>query len=240
LNNVSLTIPPGRTFALVGESGSGKSTLAKCLTMLEEPDSGEINFEGSNLVVMKQHERRRIRPQLQLIFQDAATAFNPRFSAAEIIAEPLVIQRRGSDEERRKRALELMEQTGLPVDAAGRSASEFSGGQRQRLAIARALVLEPRCLVLDEALSGLDLSIQRQIVRLLLELQARASLTYLFISHDLGLMAQIADQVAVMHQGKIVEEQAPLDLFSKPQHAHTQALLAAMPVLENCTTAGDA
>jgi len=240
LDNVSLTIPQGRTFALVGESGSGKSTLAKCLTMLEEPDSGEIYFEGSNLVVMKQHERRRIRPQLQLIFQDAATAFNPRFSAAEIIAEPLVIQRRGSDEERRKRALELMEQTGLPVDAAGRSASEFSGGQRQRLAIARALVLEPRCLVLDEALSGLDLSIQRQIVRLLLELQARASLTYLFISHDLGLMAQIADQVAVMHQGKIVEEQAPLDLFSKPRHPHTQALLAAMPVLENCTTAGDA
>src|SRR5713101_8183013 len=189
LDNVSLTIPQGRTFALVGESGSGKSALAKCLTMLEEPDSGEIYFEGSNLVVMKQHERRRIRPQLQLIFQDAATAFNPRFSAAEIIAEPLVLQ--------------------------------------------------TRCLVLDEALSGLDLSIQRQIVRLLLELQARASLTYLFISHDLGLMAQIADQVAVMHQGKIVEEQAPLDLFSKPQHAHTQALLAAMPVLENCTT-GDA
>src|SRR5260370_30137282 len=128
-----------------------------------------------------------------------------------------------------------MEQTGLPVDAAGRSASEFSGGQRQRLAIARALVLEPRCLVLDEALSGLDLSIQRQIVRLLLELQARASLTYLFISHDLGLMAQIADQVAVMHHGKIVQKQDPLALFSQPHHPTTHALLSLMPVLENCT-----
>jgi len=240
LDNVSLTIPQGRTFALVGESGSGKSTLAKCLTMLEEPDSGEIYFESANLVVMNRQELRRTRPQLQLIFQDSASAFNPRFSAAEIITEPLVIQRRGSDEERRKRALELMEQTGLPVDAAGRLASEFSGGQRQRLAIARALALEPKCLVLDEALSGLDLPIQRQIVRLLLELQAQASLTYLFISHDLGLMAQIADQVAVMHRGKIVEEQAPADLFSKPQHAHTQALVAAMPVLEDCATAGDA
>ena len=240
LDNVSLTIPQGSTLALVGESGSGKSTLAKCCTMLEEPDSGEIYFEGSNLAVMSQQELRQRRPQLQLIFQDAATAFNPRFSAAEIIAEPLVIQRRGSDGKRRKRALELMEQTGLPVEAAGRLASEFSGGQRQRLAIARALTLEPKCLILDEALSGLDLPIQRQIVRLLLELQARASLTYLFISHDLGLMAQIADKVAVMHQGKIVEERTPADLFSKPQHAHTQALLAAMPVLENRTTAGGA
>ena len=240
LDNVSLTIPQGRTFALVGESGSGKSTLAKCLTMLEEPDSGEIYFEGSNLVVMNRQELRRMRPQMQLIFQDAATAFNPRFSAAEIIAEPLVIQRRGSAGERRKRVLELMEQTGLPVDAAGRPASEFSGGQRQRLAIARALALEPSCLVLDEALSGLDLPIQRQIVHLLQELQARASLTYLFISHDLGLMAQIADRVAVMHEGKIVEERAPADLFARPQHAHTQALLAAMPVLENCSAAGDA
>src|SRR5260370_16042756 len=122
--------------------------FAKCLTKLEETDSGEIYFEGSNLVVMKQHERRRIRPQLQLIFQDAATAFNPRFSAAEIIAEPLVIQRRGSDEERKKRALELMEQTGLPVDAAGRSASEFSGGQRPPPGAGPALVLPPPCLLL--------------------------------------------------------------------------------------------
>src|SRR5260370_3377009 len=147
LDNVSLTIPQGRTFALVGESGSGKSTLAKCLTMLEEPDSGEIYFEGSNLVVMKQHERRRIRPQLQLIFQDAATAFNPRFSAAEIIAEPLVIQRRGSDEERKKRALDLMAQTGLPVDAAGRSASDFSVGQGKRRRHPLELGLPPRGLL---------------------------------------------------------------------------------------------
>lgn len=240
LDDVSLAIPQGGTVALVGESGSGKSTLAKCLALLEEPDSGEISFEGRDLLRVDRQALRQIRPQLQLIFQDAASAFNPRLSALEIIVEPLAIQGRGTRTERKKRGLELMEQTGLPPDSAGRRAFEFSGGQRQRLAIARALALEPKFLILDEALSGLDLSIQKQIVSLLLELQARASLTYLLVSHDLGLMAQIADHVAVMYEGKIIEQGSPRDVFDKPEHAHTQALLAAMPVLGNDSAAEDA
>lgn len=240
LNDVSLTIPQGSTFAIVGESGSGKSTLAKCLALLEEPDNGAIYFEGRNLFGVDRQQLRQIRPQLQLIFQDAATAFNPRFSALEIIVEPLVIQRRGTYEERRNRALELVEQTGLPADSAARCASEFSGGQRQRLAIARSLTLGPKLLVLDEALSGLDLSTQKQIVALLLELQSHASLTYVLISHDLALVAQLADQVAVMYEGKIVEQGPPADLFAKPEHPHTRALLAAMPVLERCSASEEA
>ena len=239
LENVSLTIPQGDTFALVGESGSGKSTLAKCLVMLEEPDSGDISFEGNNLASMDGRELRHVRPQLQLIFQDAATALNPRFSALDIVMEPLEIQRRGTREKRKKRALELMEQTGLSADSANRSAMEFSGGQRQRLAIARALALEPKFLIFDEAVSGLDLSVQRQIVSLLLDLQSRAALTYLFISHDLALVAQIADRVAVLHDGKIVEEASPKDLFANPQHPHTRALVEATPTLEKCAPEGE-
>jgi ABC-type glutathione transport system ATPase component len=218
--------------ALVGESGSGKSTLARCLALLEQPDSGDIDFDGNNLLRTEPKKLRQLRPQLQLIFQDTATAFNPRFSALEVIIEPLVIQRRGTDGERRRRALDLMERAGLPPDSAHRSALAFSGGQRQRLAIARALAAEPKFLILDETLSGLDLSMQRQILDLLIELQSRAGLAYLFISHDLGLVAQIAGEVAVMFQGKIVEQGPPAELFAKPRHAHTQALVTAMPRLE--------
>jgi ABC-type glutathione transport system ATPase component len=260
VDDVSLTIPRGGTFALVGESGSGKSTLAKCLVGLEEPEGGEIWFEDLRLFPSRLSydlasdgasnpasdlpcgwgDVKRRRSELQLIFQDAATAFNPTFSVLEVITEPLVIRRRGSREERSKRALALMEQMGLPAGAAQRSPFELSGGERQRLAIARALAIEPKFMILDEVFSGLDLPIQKQIIRLLLEIQSRTALTYLVISHDLGLVAEIADRVAVMYEGRIVEEGAAADLFTSPQHAHTQALVAAAPVLETCSAAEEA
>lgn len=238
LDDVSLAIPSASTFALVGESGSGKSTLAKCMALLEAPDSGEILSEGRNLLALNKRTLTCVRPQIQLIFQDAATAFNPRFSALEIVAEPLTIQNRGSKQERKERALELMEQVGIPAGAARKLPLEFSGGQRQRLALARALTLNPRLLILDEALSGLDLSIHGQMLNLLMELQSLHSLTYLYISHDLGTVGQIADQVAVMHQGKIVEQATPYELFRKPQHPQTQVLIAAMPWVEVGLSAG--
>ncbi len=232
LDNVELTIARGCTLALVGESGSGKSTLARCLARLEEPSSGEIWYEGRNLLDLSPQQLLPFRRQIQLIFQDPASALNPRLSAVEIVAEPLAIQQCGTKKERHQRALELMEQVGLPPQWRDRLPLEFSGGQRQRLAIARALALEPKFLILDEALSGLDLSLQAQIVNLLLELQALHSLTYLYISHDLSLVGHIADEVAVMHQGKIVERARTSELFAHPQHPHTRALLAAIPMLE--------
>ncbi len=233
IDNVELTIPSGSTLALVGESGSGKSTLARCLARLEEPSSGEIWFDGRNLLALTARELLPIRQQIQLIFQDPTAALNPRLSAAEVIAEPLDILGRGTKKEQRQRAVELMEQVGLSPQWADRLPLEISGGQRQRLAIARALVLQPKFLILDEALSGLDLSIQAQIVNLLLELQASHSLTYLYISHDLSLIGHLADEVVVMHQGKIVERARTAELFAHPQHQHTRALLAANPALQS-------
>ena len=228
LENVDLSIEAGCTLALVGESGSGKSTLARCLARLEEPTAGEISFDGKNLLALSASELLPIRKQIQLVLQEPAGALNPRFSAVDVIAEPLVIYRLGSKATRRKRALELMEQMGLPPEWGGKSPREFSGGQRQRLAIARALALEPRFLILDEVLSGLDLSIQAQIVNLLIEMQASHGLTYVLISHDLSLMASIADEIAVIYRGKIVERGAPAEVLTNSRHEHTRALVASM------------
>lgn len=233
LNNVDLTIPSGRILALVGESGSGKSTLARCIARLEQPSSGEVWFDGQDLFALNPRKLLPLRRQIQLIFQDPAAALNPRLSAIEIVAEPLAIHQDGTKKERHRRALELMEQVGLSRQWGDKVPLEFSGGQRQRLAIARALALEPKFLVLDEALSGLDLSIQAQIVNLLLELQAQYSLTYLYISHDLNLVRHFADEITVMYQGKIVERARTSQLFANPQHPHSRALLAAIPVLES-------
>jgi ABC-type oligopeptide transport system ATPase subunit len=231
LDGVSLTICAATTLALVGESGSGKSTLARCLIRLDEPDSGRIWFHGKDLLSLNAEELRAFRQEVQLIFQDPASALNPRLSAEEIVAEPLVVQRRGHRLERRKKAFELMEQVGLAWQWAGRSPAEFSGGQRQRLAIARALALEPKLLILDEALSALDLAIQAQVVNLLLELQALRGLAYLFITHDLSLVGHLADEVAVMQHGRIVERATPPELLHQPQHPHSRALVAAMSAL---------
>jgi ABC-type glutathione transport system ATPase component len=233
LTSVDFEIAPGCLAALVGESGSGKSTLASCLAMLEKPDAGEVWFEGQEISRLDDRERAALRPRIQMVFQDSAGALNPRFSATEIIAEPLEIQRRGHSGKLRRRACELMEEVGLSPDWAERRPLEFSGGQRQRLAIARAIALKPSFLILDEALSGLDLSTQAQILNLLLDLQAAYGLTYLLLSHDLSLVGQTADFVAVMHKGSIVEQGSRRQVLSNPQHAYTQGLLDSVRLLES-------
>lgn len=231
LEDISLTVHPRSTVALVGQSGSGKSTLARCLARLVDADSGEIWFEGKNLLTLPPADLIDTRRRMQLIFQNSAAAMNPRFSAADIVAEPLRIQHSGDKKEGRKQALAMLEQVGIPPECANRSPLEFSGGQRQRLVIARALVLKPRLLILDEALSGLDLSIQAQIANLLFDLQASFSLTYLYISHDLRLAAYLADEIVVMQRGRVVESGSVVDVFSHPQHPHTRVLIASIPGL---------
>jgi ABC-type glutathione transport system ATPase component len=204
--DVSIEIFAGQTLALVGRSGSGKSTVARCVTRLEKPDAGQIWLEGTDIAQLESRELRSLRPKLQMVFQDATTSMNPRFTATEVIEEPLLIQRHGDKCARRARARELMQEVGLSPQWADRSAVDFSGGQKQRLAIARAIALQPKLLVLDEALSGLDLSTEAQIANLLLDLQASHSLAYLLISHDLALVVRLADTIAVMAKGRIVEQ----------------------------------
>jgi ABC-type glutathione transport system ATPase component len=232
LDNVNLTMHAGCTLALVGESGSGKSTLARCLALLEKPSSGEIWFEGKLLSNLPARELFSMRRQIQLVFQDSAVALNPRLRAADIIAEPWVIQGEGTKLKRRRQALELMDRVGLLPQWGERLPLELSGGQRQRLAIARALAVQPKLLILDEALSALDPSVQAQIVNLLQDLQTSFALTYLYISHDLALVGHLAHEVAVMQCGKIVELANRVELFTHPQHSHTRKLLLSMPTWE--------
>jgi ABC-type glutathione transport system ATPase component len=208
LSSVDLEIRAGSTVALVGASGSGKSTLARCLACLERPDSGEIWFAEENLGRLTQRELVPFRRQVQLIFQEADASLNPRFMAVDIVSEPLLIAGLTTKRNRREHALALMEVVGLPAHLGSRRPFELSGGQRRRLAIARALALEPKVLILDEALTGLDLSTRAQIVNLLLRLQEICSLTYLFISHDSGLVARLADEVVVLDRGRIVSRGA--------------------------------
>jgi ABC-type glutathione transport system ATPase component len=231
LEDVDLSVAAGSTTAVVGESGSGKSTLARCLARLEEPDSGDIRLEGRSLISISGPSLLQARRQIQLIFQDAAMALNPRLGAGEIVEEPLLIMRRGGRPERRRRTLELLERVGLPAAWEARRPFELSGGQRQRLAIARALAVEPRVLILDEALSGLDVSSQAQIVNLLMDLRAASPLTCLYISHDLGLMARIADEVVVLYHGRVVEHGGTAAVLGAPRHPHTRSLVAAIPAL---------
>src|SRR2546422_8492986 len=202
------TLFRSKTLALVGSSGSGKSTVARCVTRVEKPDAGQIWMGGTDISWLGNRDLRPYRSEIQMIFQDAVTSMNPRLSAAQVIEEPLLIQGRGSKEDRRSRAPEMMREVGVSPNSGDRSVMEFSGGQRQRLAIARALLLQPKLLVLDEALSGLDLSTEAQISNLLLERQAAHSLTYLFISHDMALVARLADAIAVISAGGIVGEGA--------------------------------
>ncbi len=229
LEDVGLTLWPGSTLALVGKSGAGKSTLARCLTLLEAPDSGEIRFQGRDVLALGKNERGAIRREIQLVFQQSATAMNPLFQAVEIVAEPLRIERATSKKESCERALALLEQVGILARSARRLPLEFSGGQRQRIAIARALILKPKLLILDEALAGLDVCTQAQIANLLLQLQASLSLSYLFISHDLRMAAYLADTMAVIEHGRIVETGSVAGLFSGAEQKETRELINAIP-----------
>src|SRR2546425_4056827 len=229
LQGVSFSIRPESTLALVGESGSGKSTLAFCLACMERPTSGRIVFQGNEITALDEKQQRAVRPQIQLVFQDPARSLNPRFSALELVSEPLLVQGRLHKRKREDRARALLAQVGLPQERALQRAEEFSGGQRQRLAIARALALEPKLLILDEALSALDCSVQAQIANLLLELQSSLGMTYLFITHDLAMAAHLADEIAVMNRGRIVEQGPAEAILKQPEHAITRQLLAAVP-----------
>lgn len=226
VNGVDLEIPSGQTLALVGESGSGKSTVARCVARLEKPDSGQIWIGEKNAADIGSGSRLLLRGEVQMVFQDPVTSMNLRFTAAEVVEEPLLIQ--GLNRERRRKvALESIDEVGLSRAWVDRFVMQFSGGQRQRLAIARALVLRPKLLVLDEAITGLDLSAQAQIANLLLALQASYSLTYLLISHDLALVARMADAIAVMAHGRIVETGPTSQMMTAPKKEEAIRLLAS-------------
>ena len=206
LDCVDLNIPAGSILGLIGPSGSGKSTLARCLSLLESADSGEIVFEGSNLLWLSHRKLRQFRPRFQYIAQDPAVALNPRLSAGEVIAEPMLIQESGDSNERQRRVRELMQWVGLDPAMADRSCHQLSGGQKQRLAIARALALKPKLLIFDESLSGLDVETRNGIIDLLRQLKLDLGVTQVLISHDLELVSSIADQVAVMRHGRVAEQ----------------------------------
>ena len=229
VSRVDFEIPRGQTLALVGESGSGKSTVARCVTRLERPDSGQILIQGTDIAQLDSRDMVPFRSGIQMVFQDAVTSMNPRFSALEVIEEPLLIRAQAgrNRQSRRDLARDLMVEVGLSPDWMNRSILHFSGGQRQRLALARALTLRPQLLVLDEALSGLDLSTQAQIANLLLDLQAAHSLTYLLISHDLALVTRLADVIGIMSEGQTVEVGPTQQIISSPNHAATKKLLAS-------------
>jgi peptide/nickel transport system ATP-binding protein len=231
LHGVDLDIRRGTALALVGRSGAGKSTVARCLARLEDPTAGEIRFDGADVLSRRGPALRAFREQVQLVLQDSAAALDPLFSAVDVVCEPLEILGRGTEAERRRLALDLMETVGLPADFGGRRPGQLSGGQRQRLAIARALAVQPRLLILDEAFAGLDASVQSQIAGLLEGLRARQGLTFLYVSHDLALMASLAEEAAVLHEGRVVESGPIARMFAAPQHSQTRALVDAVPAV---------
>ncbi len=232
LRDASFAITPGETLALVGESGSGKSTVAKALTRLVGTTSGRVSFLGQSLLEAKGDALLRLRRDVQMVFQDPFSSLNRRMRVGDIVAEPLRVHGIGSKADRAARVRELLADVGLGADAAQRYPVAFSGGQRQRIAIARALAMRPKLVICDEAISALDVSIQAQILNLLQDLKRRYGLSYLFITHDLGVVRRFADRVAVMHAGHIVEISDPATMFADPQHPYTRALLSAVPRLD--------
>ena len=229
VDGVSFTLQPGRTLAIVGESGCGKSTLARLLLRLIEPDRGAIHLGSHLLTALDARTLRRARGELQMVFQDPYGSLNPRMRAGDILAEPLMLHTGLDAGARAQRVASLLERVGLPAEAARRWPHEFSGGQRQRLAIARALAAGPRVIVCDEPVSALDVSIQAQILNLLADLQRELGLAYVFISHDLAVVRQVADDIAVMYLGQFVEVGPASAIFQAPRHPYTRALLAAVP-----------
>jgi len=232
VDDLSFHVDEGDMFGLVGESGSGKSTTGRCILRLVEPDSGEVLFRGENVLGFSRSRMRLARRDMQIVFQDPYSSLNPRMRAGDIVEEPLIIHELGGASERSARVSELFELVGLEPEHLKRYPREFSGGQRQRIGIARALALNPALIVADEPVSALDVSIQAQVIELLLDLRARLRLTYLFIAHDLRLVENICNRVAVMYLGKIVEMGNADALFRNPTHPYTQALLSAVPRLD--------
>ncbi len=230
VDDVSFSVAEGETFGLVGESGSGKTTTGRCLLRLIEPTSGAVTFKGQDVLALGPGDLRRARRDMQIVFQDPYSSLNPRMRVGAIVEEPLIVHRLGTRRERRERVAELFRLVGLDPSHLERYPREFSGGQRQRIGLARALALNPSFVIADEPVSALDVSIQAQVVNLLLDLQARLGLTYLFIAHDLRLVRHICSRVAVMYLGRIVELAPTAALFDSPRHPYTQALLSAMPV----------
>jgi oligopeptide/dipeptide ABC transporter ATP-binding protein len=232
LNGVSFSVKRGETLGIVGESGCGKSTLARCLVRLYQPDAGCIDYGGVNVLALDGAERRAYNRRVQMVFQDPYSSLNPRMTVRQTLAEAIGFHNLRQGDAVGQRVAELLDLVRLPSDAADRYPHEFSGGQRQRIGIARALAVEPECLIADELVSALDVSVQAQIVNLLLELQARLKLTVLFIAHDLRLVRHISHRVAVMYLGAIVELAGTETLFTKPAHPYTAALLKAAPELD--------
>lgn len=229
VDGVNFTIYEGETVSIVGESGCGKSTTGRAILRLDEPTGGEVIFQGTNLLSKSKREMRSIRKDLQVIFQDPFASLNPRRSVGQTLEEAMGILNVVPKADRRRRAIELLEQVGLKEEHIDRYPHEFSGGQRQRIGIARALAVEPKLIICDEAVSALDVSVQAQVLNLLKKLQKEYGLTYLFISHDLGVVRHISDRIIVMYLGKVVEIAEKKSLFDNPRHPYTQALLSAIP-----------
>jgi ABC-type oligopeptide transport system ATPase subunit len=229
VDDVSFAIEEGETFGLVGESGSGKTTIGRCILRLIEPTSGRVRFKGEDVLAFSRARLREARREMQIVFQDPYSSLNPRLRVGAIVEEPLIVHRIGSAADRAARVSELFGLVGLDPSWRSRYPHEFSGGQRQRIGLARTLALNPSFVVADEPVSALDVSVQAQIVNLLMDLQERLKLTYLFIAHDLRLVEHICNRVAVMYRGRIVEMAPANSLFASPRHAYTQALLTAVP-----------
>jgi oligopeptide/dipeptide ABC transporter ATP-binding protein len=226
---VNLTIAPGETVGLVGESGCGKSTLGKCIVRLHRPTSGSIIFQGDDLAHEKGAALKAHRRELQMIFQDPVESLNSRHTVGDIVAEPFVIHKMGDEAWRKQRVGELLAKVGLPANAAERFPFEFSGGQRQRIGIARAIALEPKLIVCDEPVSALDVSIQSQVLNLMLDLQREMKLSYLFIAHNLAVVKHVSDRIAIMYLGRIVELADADTIYRAPRHPYTRALISAIP-----------
>ncbi|ELP6756233.1 ATP-binding cassette domain-containing protein [Vibrio vulnificus] len=230
VDGVSLTVKRGETLGLVGESGCGKSTLGRTILKLFEPTDGKIFFEGRDITKLSAKEMRPLRKEMQIVFQDPLESLNQRHTIGMILEEPFIIHKVGTPQERKQWVLELLEKVGLPANAINRYPHEFSGGQRQRIGIARAIALKPKLLICDESVSALDVSVQAQIINLLLKLQQEMNLAIIFISHDLSVVRQVSDNVAVMYFGEIVEYGKSVELYNNPQNDYTKKLLSAIPI----------